>query len=205
VVDNAPSTVAALDVGADRHQDDLAWDEAAGFPPVTAVAAVLLKSLGAVRHPLAAELILASVFGTVARSSLPDLDENRHLGATTALLSGLIEYCERLAEGRDARAARDFAARSTASQDVAMFADITEQQALNELRVALAEPPCPEQPDQIRDIGIHLYLTHSRAQHLARLLGEPEVQLFADSLDSELPPGSPGVDHPVRSVPDALR
>jgi len=62
----------------------------------------------------------------------------------------------------------------------AYFRDVTEAEALTGLRDALAQPPCPEQSDQIEDVDSYLYLTQTRVQQMADLLGEPEVELWSD-------------------------
>jgi hypothetical protein len=252
-------------------------DAADAVPELIAeVAASMLEGLAAARHRLAAELVLASMFGTLAEGLPQEMGEAERAAAVTALLSALIEHCERLsssdglaflrlaaqqgpapcrrnahdaverlvgrgvrerprasstvslsvvrawrygdvfgeqssigilfayghrehalsvlidhalgggikdawiAEGRDARGLRDHVADTMAVEPTALFEDITEHQALDGLRAALGSPPCPEQPDQIEDVGNHLYLVHKRAQQLATRLEQPDVELFAN-------------------------
>jgi hypothetical protein len=91
-----------------------------------------------------------------------------------------------VAEGRDARGLRDRVATSMAEEPTAVFEDLTDQQALDALRSALACPPCPNESDQIEDVDSHLYLVHSRARQMAHLLGDPDVDLYADTVMNEL-------------------
>jgi Plasmid pRiA4b ORF-3-like protein len=248
---------------------------------IAEVATSMIKGLAGARHPLAAELVLASMLGILGEGLPPELDDVERAAAISELLSGLIDYCERLAspeglgflrlasiqgpaptraaadealhrlaergvgdlrwaesvgaptllrawrygdvygsqssigilfayrhrehalcvlidhglgggikdawiaEGRDARGLRDDVAATMAAEPTAIFEDPTGREALDGLRAALAAPPCPEQPDQIEDVAAHLYLVHARAQQLARLLAEPEVELFADTLQDD--------------------
>jgi hypothetical protein len=264
-------------------------DAADALPELIAgVAASMMEGLADARHPLAAELVLASMLGILGGGLPPELDDGERTAAISELLSGLIQYCERLAspegigflrlaarqgpaltrrdaeealsrvagrgvrdlrwaealgapslvrawrygdvfgsqssigillayrhrehavcvlidhglgggikdawvaEGRDARGLRDRIAASMAAEPTAIFEDLTEAEALDGLRAALAAPPCPEQPDQIEDVAKHLYLVQARAQQLARSLGEPEVELFADTLQDDGPPPDAG-------------
>lgn len=74
-----------------------------------------------------------------------------------------------VAEGRRARGMRDEIAAKMAGDDEAFFEDVDAAALAQLLEIALAQAPCPEQPDQIDDVAAYLHLTRSRTEHLARL------------------------------------
>jgi hypothetical protein len=78
-----------------------------------------------------------------------------------------------VAEGADARGMRDMIAARMADDPDAYFDDIDVATVAEALRDALVCPPCPEQDDQIEDVGAHLWLVRSRAERLAELAGIP--------------------------------
>ncbi len=88
------------------------------------------------------------------------------------LLGGGIKDCWPT-EGRSAKVMRNAAADAMAASPNALFEDVDAATAATLLATALANPPCPEQDDQIRDVAANLYLTRARAELLARLGGLP--------------------------------
>lgn len=74
-----------------------------------------------------------------------------------------------VAQGHRASRMRDEVAAKMAGNEEAFFEDIDGATLARLLESALAAAPCPEQPDQIDDVGAYLHLTRSRTEHVARL------------------------------------
>lgn len=106
-------------------------------------------------------------------------------------------------EGRAARGLRDTVAAGMAGNPDVFFEDIDAATATGLLGSALANPPCPEQDDQIEDVAMYLYLVQSRAEHLARLAGLTPVQAAEPAGRPE--PGVPVGGPPGRPRPDRDR
>lgn len=83
-------------------------------------------------------------------------------------------------EGSATQGLRERVRDGMAAEPTAWFDDIDESAALDHLRSALLCEPCPEAPDQIEDVAANLYLTRARAQQMARMLGEPDVEMYED-------------------------
>lgn len=83
-------------------------------------------------------------------------------------LGGGVKDCW-VAEGRRAHQMRDELAAKMAGDEQAFFEDIGAGTFAHLLNSALAQTPCPEQPDQVDDVAAYLHLTRSRAEQLARL------------------------------------
>jgi hypothetical protein len=86
------------------------------------------------------------------------------------LLGGGVKDCW-VSEGRPAKDMRNSVAAALAGEPTTFFEDIDAAAAAALLGSALANPPCPEQADQIEDVTNHLYLVRARVEHLARLAG----------------------------------
>jgi hypothetical protein len=85
------------------------------------------------------------------------------------LLGGGIKDCW-VAEGRPAKELRNTVAAAMASGPTTFFEDIDAVAVAGLLGSALANPPCPEQADQIEDVANHYYLVRARVEHLAQLV-----------------------------------
>jgi len=88
------------------------------------------------------------------------------------MLGGGVKDCW-VSEGRAARGLHDSIADAMAREPDTYFVDLDSAAAATALREALSNPPCPEQDDQVEDVGELLYLTRSRTEHLARLADLP--------------------------------
>lgn len=83
-------------------------------------------------------------------------------------LGGGVKDCW-IAEGRRAHGLRDETAAKMSSNEGAFFEDVEAANFAHLLESALAQAPCPQQPDQIDDVAAFDYLTRSRAERVARL------------------------------------
>ena len=88
------------------------------------------------------------------------------------LLGGGVKDCW-VAEGRSAKGIRDSIAATMINDPDAYFEDMDAATTATLLREALANPPCPEQEDQLEDVATYLFLLRSRTAHLAQLAGLP--------------------------------
>lgn len=86
------------------------------------------------------------------------------------LLGGGIKDCW-VAEGRPAKEMRDTVATAMAGNPETYFEDLDAVAVAGLLGSALANPPCPEQPDQVEDVAKHLHLVQARLEHVAKLAG----------------------------------
>jgi len=88
------------------------------------------------------------------------------------LLGGGVKDCW-VAQGRAAKGMRNQVAAAMAANPTTFFEDLDAATAAEHLRSALANPPCPEQDDQVQDVAANLYLVRARTDLLARLAGLP--------------------------------
>jgi hypothetical protein len=86
------------------------------------------------------------------------------------LLGGGIKDCW-VCEGRPVKQTRNTVAAAMASKPDTFFEDIDAAAVAGLLGSALANPPCPEQADQIEDVAKHLYLVRARVELVAQLAG----------------------------------
>ena len=86
------------------------------------------------------------------------------------MLGGGIKDCW-VSEGRPAKEMRDTVAAAMASNPTTLFEDIDAVAVAGLLGSALANPPCPEQTDQIEDVAKYLYLVRARVDHVAQSAG----------------------------------
>ncbi len=103
---------------------------------------------------------------------------------------------------RDALGIRDRTAAQLVGNPTAIFEDVDVETAAVLLRAALAEQPCPEQDDQIRDVATHLPLVVSRAVRLAELAGLPAEP---DRAQADRPAGLDVLRDDVLQVKVSLR
>jgi hypothetical protein len=85
------------------------------------------------------------------------------------VLGGGIKDCW-VAEGRPVKGMRNTVAAAMAGNPEALFEDIGAAAVAALLGSALANPPCPRQPDQIEDVAKHLYLVRARVEQVAQLV-----------------------------------
>ena len=96
-------------------------------------------------------------------------------------LGGGIKDCW-VAEGKMARGMRNHTAAAMAAEPLALFEDITIDDALDRLTDALAQPPCPVQDDQVEDVAGFLPLLKARVDWLD---SQPDRQRPALAADLE--------------------
>ncbi len=88
------------------------------------------------------------------------------------VLGGGVKDCW-VAEGKEAARMRDRLVEMGGDDPMVVFEDIDVAEAAEILTRAMANPPVPEQDDQIEDVAAQVYLVMSRAEHLRRLAGLP--------------------------------
>ncbi len=86
-------------------------------------------------------------------------------------LGGGVKDCW-IAEGKRARGLRGSMAQEMAGKPATYFEDLGMGRTRDVLATALRSQPCPEQPDQIRDVAFYLPLVTARVALLEALAGE---------------------------------